>query len=459
MSYIINNSRGNIVAVVDDGTVNTTATDVALVGRAVVNYGEYQNENYVYLLENFADSSAPTQPILGQLWYNSATDTISAYSTTNTWAALASQNYVDAQKISPAFTGVPTAPTASVGTATTQLATTAFVTNGPVFTGVPTAPTASVGTNTTQLATTAFVQNNKDSPVFTGTPTAPTASASANTTQLATTAFVQNNKDSPVFTGVPQAPTASVGTATTQLATTEFVQNSPQFLGTPTAPTAAFGANDIQLATTAFVQGEKNSPTFTGIPEGPTPVTATNSAQLATTAFVQNNKVSPAFSGVPTAPTASVGTATTQLATTAFVTNGPEFAGLPTAPTASVGTNTTQLATTAFVQNQVNALGTMSIQNSNSVTITGGTITGITDVAVADGGTGASTAADARTNLAVPPNTRTVTGAGGLTGGGDLSADRTITIASNSNGYGIRYVSTVAPNIAGVSGDVWYQII
>jgi hypothetical protein len=456
MSYIINNSRGNIVAVVDDGTVNTTATDLALVGRSVINYGEYQNENYVYLLENFADSAAPLQPILGQLWYNSSTDTISAYSTANTWAALASQNYVDAQKISPIFTGVPQAPTASVGTATTQLATTAFVTNGPAFAGVPTAPTATAGTSNTQIATTAFVTI---SPVFTGTPTAPTASVSANTTQVATTEFVQNNKDSPVFTGIPQAPTASIGTNTTQVATTAFVQNSPQFLGTPTAPTAAFGANDIQLATTAFVQGEKNSPTFTGIPEGPTPIASTNSAQLATTAFVQNNKASPAFSGVPTAPTASVGTATTQLATTAFVTNGPEFAGLPTAPTASVGTNTTQLATTAFVQNQVNALGTMSTQNSNSVTITGGTITGITDVAVADGGTGASTAADARTNLAVPPNTRTVTGSGGLTGGGDLSADRTITIASNSNGYGIRYVSTVAPNIAGVSGDVWYQII
>jgi len=68
MSYIINNSRGQIVAVVGDGTINTTATDLALVGRAVTNFGEFQNENYVYLLENFANSTAPAQPILGQLW-------------------------------------------------------------------------------------------------------------------------------------------------------------------------------------------------------------------------------------------------------------------------------------------------------------------------------------------------------------------------------------------------------
>jgi hypothetical protein len=158
MSYIINNSRGNIVAVVPDGTVNTTATNLALVGQGVTNYGTDQNENLVYLLENFASPAAPSRPVLGQLWYNSATNTMSAYTTANTWAEFASEAYVQAQKISPAFTGIPVAPTAASGTATTQLATTAFVSISPIFSGVPRAPTAATGTNSTQIASTAFVQ-------------------------------------------------------------------------------------------------------------------------------------------------------------------------------------------------------------------------------------------------------------------------------------------------------------
>lgn len=68
----------------------------------------------------------------------------------------------------------------------------------PAFTGVPTAPTASLATNNTQLATTAFVQGNLASyaplasPTLTGTPTAPTASTTTDSTQIATTAHVKN---------------------------------------------------------------------------------------------------------------------------------------------------------------------------------------------------------------------------------------------------------------------------
>lgn len=90
-------------------------------------------------------------------------------------------------------------------------------------------------------------------------------------------------------------------------------------------------------------------------------------------------------------------TGTTATFSGAISSVSPAFTGTPTAPTAANGTSTTQIATTAFVNAAVTsatgALGTMSTQNANNVSITGGTITGITDLAVADGGTGSSSLA------------------------------------------------------------------
>ena len=556
MSYIINNSRGNVIAVIADGTVNTTATDLSLVGRGLTDYGTYENENYVFLLENFANSTAPLQPILGQLWYNSATDVISAYSSANVFVALASQDYVQAQKISPVFTGVPIAPTANAGTATTQLATTAFVTNSPQLAGVPTAPTAAPGTNTTQIATTAYVSN---SPQFTGTPLAPTAAAGTATTQLATTAFVTN---SPQLAGVPTAPTAANGTNTTQISTTAFVQNLRDNIvltGTPVAPTAAFNSNSTQIATTAFVQGEKVSPVFTGVPLAPTAPLGTSNTQIATTNFVKGSTdalptmsqqnanavaiVGGTITGIDDLAVADGGTgaSTTAGARTnlelgniaimntsnvAFiggtanniVITGGSVAGLVTplaVDSGGTGGNTQASARSGIglgsiaTQNvnsvtitggnisglaapleissggtggnsQANArsslgLGTISIQNAGAVAITGGTIsgltslsaanavitsgtiTGITDLAIADGGTGASNATAARDNLGAAPSTTQIIAGAGLSGGGQIATNVTLTIATNSNGFGVRYVSTGAP-VGGSNGDIWYQI-
>jgi hypothetical protein len=72
------------------------------------------------------------------------------------------------------------------------------------------------------------------------------------------------------------------------------------------------------------------------------------------------------------------------------VTGTSTLTGNVTAPTQTSSDNSTKVATTAFVTTKIGALGTMASQNATAVAITGGTITGITDLTVADGGTGAS---------------------------------------------------------------------
>ena len=102
-------------------------------------------------------------------------------------------------------------------------------------------------------------------------------------------------------------------------------------------------------------------------------------------------------------------------------------------------------------------LDNITVLNASGVNITSGTITGITDIAVGDGGTGASDAANARVNLGAAAAATTITVGTGLSGGGTLGSNMTIAFASNSNGYGIRYISTGAPT-GGNNGDIWYQI-
>ena len=129
MAYVVKNTRGQTVATVLTGTTDTTSTDVTLIGQNVVEYGLDQNENFVYILENFANTTPPLYPIQGQIWFDTGTNTINYRDVANTWTSVASQSYVQAQKISPAFTGVPTAPTAANGVQTTQIATTAYAQN------------------------------------------------------------------------------------------------------------------------------------------------------------------------------------------------------------------------------------------------------------------------------------------------------------------------------------------
>ena len=72
MSYIINNTNGDQIAVVADGTIDTTL-DIKLIGKNYAGYGESQNENFVFLLENFSRPYPPSKAVKGQIWFDSGT--------------------------------------------------------------------------------------------------------------------------------------------------------------------------------------------------------------------------------------------------------------------------------------------------------------------------------------------------------------------------------------------------
>lgn len=72
MPYILYKTNGNTLVTVDDGSVDNS-TSLTFVGRNYSGYGQVQNENFAYLLENFANTSAPIKPVQGQLWFNATT--------------------------------------------------------------------------------------------------------------------------------------------------------------------------------------------------------------------------------------------------------------------------------------------------------------------------------------------------------------------------------------------------
>ena len=78
MAYTVNKTSGAVLSVIADGTLDTT-TNLTLIGKNYAGYGEVQNENFVKLLENFSNSSAPSTPLAGQLWWDSTNTALKVY--------------------------------------------------------------------------------------------------------------------------------------------------------------------------------------------------------------------------------------------------------------------------------------------------------------------------------------------------------------------------------------------
>lgn len=74
MAYQIVKSDGQVLAVIPDGTINTSNCSLGLPGRNYAGYGQVLDTNFVHVLENFADTTPPPNPLRGQLWYNTNND-------------------------------------------------------------------------------------------------------------------------------------------------------------------------------------------------------------------------------------------------------------------------------------------------------------------------------------------------------------------------------------------------
>lgn len=79
MSYIINKTDSSVLTEITDGTVDQTATDITLIGKNASTYGEFINENFVKILENFANTSQPNNPLTGQVWYDTSEGRLKVY--------------------------------------------------------------------------------------------------------------------------------------------------------------------------------------------------------------------------------------------------------------------------------------------------------------------------------------------------------------------------------------------
>ena len=70
MSYKLNKSDGELLVELADGIIDTTTTDITLVGKNYRGFGEFINENFIKVVENFAGTATPGNPLTGQLWYD-----------------------------------------------------------------------------------------------------------------------------------------------------------------------------------------------------------------------------------------------------------------------------------------------------------------------------------------------------------------------------------------------------
>ncbi len=166
MAYTITLTDGTIFATIADGTVNTSSS-MTLIGKNYAGYGDFLDENFIHLLENGSNTTAPSSPLTGQLWWDKSNSLLKVYNGSTF-------------KTISAATASSTAPTSNVtgdlwyDTTNQQLKVwtgSAFIVVGPAYSAsqgtagsIPETITDNVGA--TKYITSLYVNNNRVGVVY-----------------------------------------------------------------------------------------------------------------------------------------------------------------------------------------------------------------------------------------------------------------------------------------------------
>jgi len=89
MPYTITKTDGTTLLNLADGLTDESTTSLVLIGKNYSGYGAFLNQNFVKMLEHFANTSSPDDPLTGQLWYDTANSLLKVFTGTQ-WKVISS---------------------------------------------------------------------------------------------------------------------------------------------------------------------------------------------------------------------------------------------------------------------------------------------------------------------------------------------------------------------------------
>lgn len=338
MSYTVN--IDNTTITVYPGQVDTS-TSLGLVGKSVANYGQVVAQNFVDLMSHFANDTEPSNPVAGQIWFDSANSVMKYYSA-GSFRPMKGLTADNAAPVSPAIGDLwlDTANYAvNVYTGNVAINATGWMKVGPEQD-----PTKG---KTGFYLETVMDSINVNHDVFMGyLNNVITTIISKDNTFTLKTPINAISTINPGYNAIIGSISDSNGTLSQQVDTVqqEFYANAANLV--------TLVANSVAVI---------NSPVLTGYPRTAEPMLGNTSSMIATTNFVANTL----------AATTSYVTTLSNLVANAAPTNSPTFTGTPQSTTAAITDRSDQIATTNFVH-AVLPLGTIVLWYGSTSSIPSG---------------------------------------------------------------------------------------